>query len=366
MKKTMTIKLQVIFIATIFLALSAYAWFKPADKISDSELRNLAQFPEVNAQKLWDGSFMTEFESYTLDQFPFREEFRTVKAVTYLYALRQSDNNGIYIEDGYAVKMEYPLNDESVKYAIGRMQNVYDKVMADTDAKCYIAVIPDKNYYLAEEHGALSIDYDWVFSTVRNEADFAQYIDITDLLGKEDFYRTDTHWNQANITDIAERLADTMGAELDNQYTVNTVRMPFYGVYYGQAALPMKPDTLKYLTNDAIEAASVFDWQNNKPLAMYDEDKMNTRSPYDLFLGGSLSMITIDNPLAETDKELVVFRDSFGSSLVPLLVSGYKKITVFDIRYLPGDRIGNFIEIDNQDVLFIYSTSVLNNGTTIK
>lgn len=77
-------------------------------------------------------------------------------------------------------------------------------------------------------------------------------------------------------------------------------------------------------------------------------------------------MITIDNPLATTDKELVVFRDSFGSSLVPLMISGYKKITVLDIRYLPGDRIGSFVEFDNQDVLFLYSTAVLNNGKTLK
>ena len=54
-------------------------------------------------------------------------------------------------------------------------------------------------------------------------------------------------------------------------------------------------------------------------------------------------MITIENPQAPgTDaegRELVVFRDSFGSSLLPLMISGYEKITIFDIRYLPGDRL---------------------------
>ncbi|MCQ2493565.1 MAG: DHHW family protein [Lachnospiraceae bacterium] len=362
----MKYKIQVILIATFFLALSVYAWVKPADKISDSELRNLAQFPEVNKEKLLDGSFMSDFESYTLDQFPLREEFRTVKAITSLYVFRQLDNNGIYIEDGYAVKMEYPLNTGNVSYAIGRMQNVYDKFIAGTDAKCYISVIPDKNYFLADEHGALALDYETLFETVQHEAGFAQYIDITDLLNIEDFYCTDTHWNQVHIADVADRLAFGMGAETDNDYTINTVNVPFYGVYYGQAALPMKPDTMQYLTNDAIEAAVVTDNQNGVPMSVYDESKMSTRAPYDLFLGGSLSMITIENPMAATDKELIVFRDSFGSSLVPLLISGYKKITVFDIRYLPGDRIGYFTEFTDQDVLFIYSTSVLNNGNSIK
>lgn len=362
----MKCKIQVIFVTAVFLALAVWAWFKPADDISDSELRKLAQFPEVKAEKIFNGQFMSEFETYALDQFPMRDEFRTVKAVVYLYAFRQLDNNGIYVENGYAAKMEYPLDEEAESYAFGRIQNVYNKFIADSNANCYIAIIPDKNFFLAKEHGALSLDYDRIFNDVKKEASFAQYIDITGLLSIDDYYRTDTHWDQSCITDVAECLAQSMGTELEGTNTVKTIDAPFYGVYYGQAALPMKPDTVNYVTNDAIEAAQVFDWQNSKSIPVYDEAKIYERSPYDLFLGGSLSMITIDNPLATTDKELVVFRDSFGSSLVPLMISGYKKITVLDIRYLPGDRIGSFVEFDNQDVLFLYSTAVLNNGKTLK
>ena len=362
----MKYRIQVISIAAFFLALVLFAWFKPADSISDSELRNLAQFPEVSVAKLIDGSFMSEFEAYSLDQFPLRDKFRTIKAVTYLYAMGQKDNNGIYLEDGYVVKMEYPMSDDSVEYAIGRFDNVYNKFIADTGAKCYVAVIPDKNYYIAEEHGALAMDYSELFSMVENSMDYAQYIDISDLLSKEDFYRTDTHWDQSRITDIAGRIAGQMGAELDEEYQVHTVAEPFYGVYYGQAALAMKPDEIRYLTNSAIDSAEVFDWQNNVAIPVYDEEKMNARTPYDLFLGGSLSLITIENPKAASDKELVVFRDSFGSSLIPLLISGYSKITMVDIRYLPGDRVGYFVDFENKDVLFLYSTLVLNNGNTIK
>ena len=53
------------------------------------------------------------------------------------------------------------------------------------------------------------------------------------------------------------------------------------------------------------------------------------------FLGGSKSLISIENPNAKTDRELVMFRDSFGSSIAPLLAEDYAKITLVDIRYLP-------------------------------
>ena len=37
-----------------------------------------------------------------------------------------------------------------------------------------------------------------------------------------------------------------------------------------------------------------------------------TDDMYEIFLGGSKSLISIENPNAKTDRELVMFRDSFG------------------------------------------------------
>lgn len=359
-------KLQVMTVAVLFFGLSVFAWAKPADEISDSELRRLAQLPELTAVNVLSGDFMADFEQYTLDQFPMRERFRGLKAFVYLYALRQLDNNGIYIQDDFAVKMEYPLNEEAIDYACGRFRNIYDNYLEGTQVHSYLAVIPDKNYFLADAHGALKLDYEELFYRMREGTGFAAYIDITDCLSAGAYYRTDTHWNQIYITDAAKRLAEGMGAELDHAYELTTLAEPFYGVYYGQAALPMAPDRMQYLTNSAIRSARVYDWQNGGEIPVYDEEKLATRSPYDLFLGGSLSLITIENPGARTDKELIIFRDSFGSSIAPLLVSGYKKITLVDIRYLSSDRLGAFITFTDQDVLFLYSTLVLNNSSTLK
>ena len=83
-------------------------------------------------------------------------------------------------------------------------------------------------------------------------------------------------------------------------------------------------------------------------------------------MSGSKSILTIENPEAETDRELILFRDSFGSSLAPLLAEGYAKITLVDIRYMQLERLEHFISFHGQDVLFLYSTSVLNNSEVIK
>ena len=85
-----------------------------------------------------------------------------------------------------------------------------------------------------------------------------------------------------------------------------------------------------------------------------------------MFLSGSRSLLTIENPAAENDRELIVFRDSFGSSIVPLLVQGYARVTLVDVRYIQIDMLDRFLEFKGQDVLFLYSTLVLNNSSTIK
>ena len=96
-------------------------------------------------------------------------------------------------------------------------------------------------------------------------------------------------------------------------------------------------------------------------MGIYDENDFSNVDPYDVFLGGALPLLTISNPNQQNGKQLVLFRDSFGSSIAPLLVSEYSEVVVVDIRYISPKFIGNMVEFQNDcDVLFLYSTSVLN------
>ena len=349
-----------------FLVISVFAWVKPSDEFSASERRKLAQFPELSFKTVISGGFMSSFENYTLDQFPLRDKFRTLKALVALNVFNQSANNDIYVVDGYAGKIEYPLNEESVERAGERFGYVYEKYLKETNTKNYFSIIPDKNYFLGTENGYLSIDYDKMISLLRENTDFLKYIDITKELEIEDFYKTDTHWREENIVDVAEKIGKEMGTNVKAEYDVKTLENDFYGVYYGQSALPLEAEEIKYLTNDVLKNCKVFDYQNNKEISVYDMEKAEGKDPYEMFLGGPLSLVTLENEKAKTDKELIIFRDSFGCSIASLLVEGYKKITLVDIRYIHPNLLENYIEFNSQDVLFLYSTSVLNNSETIK
>ena len=153
-----------ILVAALWLVLTAMAWFLPARETSVAERRPLAQMPQADVQDVLNGSFMDEFEDYALDQFPLRDSFRQIKSLFHYYVLGQKDNNGIYLYQGYAAKQEYPLKEASVSHALERFQYLYEKYLTESDV--YMAVVPDKGYYLAEQAGQLSMDYERLFALV--------------------------------------------------------------------------------------------------------------------------------------------------------------------------------------------------------
>ena len=354
--------------AVLWAALTAFAWFAPVKDISEAERRPLAQMPEISADTLLSGSFMEKFDDFVLDQFPLRDSFRTIKALFHFYGLQQSDNNDIYIADGYAVKQEYPLNMDSVSHALDRFQHLYDKYLASSGSDIHMAIIPDKGYYLAEKSGHLTLDYEVLFSAFETGMPWADFIDLTDALSIEDYYRTDIHWRQEMLPDAAGVICDHLGVTPPEpaDFPMEEIERPFYGVYYGQAALPMEPETMYFRKNNLLDSCWVYNYETGKYGRIFDLSKRDSRDLYDIFLSGPQSLLTIENPHASTDRELILFRDSFGSSMAPLLVQDYAKVTLVDIRYIQIDILDRFLEFDGQDVLFLYSVPVLNNSQTIK
>jgi len=360
----------VVVFAAVLITVSLICVLKPSTEMSQSERRPLAQMPELSMQTVTDGTFMQGFESYTVDQFPNREFFRAVKAGVSEYVLQKQDNNGLFHVDGHISKLDGEISEEMLSHAAERFNNLYDKNMKDKNIPVYFSVVPDKNYYLAAQNGYPTLNYQELIDRMRAKVGQMEYIDITALLRAEDYYTTDTHWRQESITDVAEYLANAMGADVKAEYTVNKLDTPFYGVYAGQYALPTKPDEIKYLTNETLNACKVTYFNDmGKPVSgdMYNMEKATGKDPYEMYLSGTEAVVVLENPNAKEKRELILFRDSFGSSIAPLLLEGYSKITVVDIRYIQSDFVKAFADFENCDeVLFLYSTSLLNNSLAMK
>ena len=201
---------------------------------------------------------------------------------------------------------------------------------------------------------------------MRNGLKELQYIELRDYLSIDDYYHTDLHWRQEKIVDVARFLSAQMGVTMNKTYKVVTLDTPLSSTYYGTLSEYIKHEPISYLNHTFFTGCTAYDHENAKPIPIYNLELATSEISYDMFLSGALSVITLENPKAETDKELVIFRDSFGSCIAPLFLEGYKKITLLDIRYLNENMISQFVTFTNQDVLFLYNTTVLNNRSSFR
>ena len=205
MKKTISL----ILVLALWGSLTAFAWLGPKAEFSDSERRPLEQFPAVSGEELLSGQFMKDFASYAVDQFPLRDGFRRLNAYLTYYLLGKQDNNGIYLHDGYAAKMEYPQNEASIRHAVDRFTDLYEMYLTNCNVR--FALVPDKSYYLAQDAGALALDYDALYAEMAEALPWAELIDLRQHLGIDDYYRTDTHCRQEQILPAAQAIAEKLG-----------------------------------------------------------------------------------------------------------------------------------------------------------
>lgn len=363
MKKTHEIILTVLFTALIAVFGVLHVAL-PDTQLSQSERRKLAQFPEFSSTAFFDGAFMQNLEKYLPDQFPFRESFRSIKAV-FEKASGRLDSSDIYSFNGYLSKLDYTLNENSVEKAGKKLEKIREMY---PDAQAYLAVIPPKDWYMSDAAHP-KLDVDRLIEVLYTHAPSYKSIDIRDTLSLEKYYKTDSHWRQEMLDETLAKLTDSMGLDVVRPSYDTGEITGFRGVYVGQSAVPIDSESIFYLTNDALENASVtcIGAECNK---IYTMDRLTDEKSvdmYDIFLGGAVPLVTIQNAEAQTDRTLILVRDSFGSSMTPLLVDYYENIYVVDLRYFSSLVLPQYVQAtENTDLLVLLSTGVLNNSEMLK
>lgn len=339
----------------------------PRHQYSTSERRKLKTMPAITMEGILDKSCMQSIEEYLLDHFPFREQLRRMKAYYAYDILQQKENNGIYVAGGCAGKLEYPLRESEIAKAADRMLSLKQQYFPD--ARTYYAIVPDKNYYQASAYGYPVMDYEKLDNILQKKLTDMSQISLWDTLTIEDYYCTDTHWRQERLQPVVDRI----GEQLDFSIDLSTLRKesiyPFYGVYYGQSALPLQPDTICYYTDEIIENVQVWNLEDDQIESVYRPqitEKEGQVDLYDFYLGGASPVQVLTSPQAQTDRKLIIFRDSFGSSLAPLLSEVYHEIILIDTRYISASRLGEYVDFTDADVLFLYNTLLLNHASMLK
>ena len=263
-----------------------------------------------------------------MDNFYQRETFRKLKTSVELDIFKKQDVNKIYKYNDFLVEQIYPLDEKSITNLTNKINYIKDNYLNETN-KIYYSIIPDKNYFINKNN--LKLDYDKLQQIMKDRLSSLNYINIFPLLTLEDYYKTDTHWKQESLEKVANYFSGKMNFATSS-YDVKTLD-EFKGVYYYQLPVKTEKDYIKILTNDVISNSYVYNYETSKKESVYNLNKLSSLDKYDVYLSGAVSLIDIVNENSTSSKELIVFRDSYGSSLIPLFINGYKKITVVDTRY---------------------------------
>ncbi len=339
----------------ILFCFSGFFIIKKDESLSNVERRKL------KTKDVLKKDFVNNLEDYLSDQFPMRNSLIQLNTFFERYLLQQKDSNDVYIKEEVLIEKNYPKNQESIKNFIKKINEINAKDLQNSEV--YYAIIPDKSYFL-EETKHLKMDFLSIYQQLKNELNLKE-IPVRDLFTLEDYYQTDIHLRQEKYPKVVERL----GSVLDFDYKPSTYETnhfyPFYGASYQKAPLFRNPESITYLTNETIKKAKAKHLEYGEQ-PIYEIDKLNSMDAYNVFLGGPSALIEIENPEASNEKELIIFRDSFASSLTPLLISEYQKITLIDLRYISMNQIRERINFNNKEVLFLYSTLIVNNSHLLK
>ena len=358
--KIKDIVVTLVFLFTI-ISLFLINVIKKDTDISIAERRKLATMPELTTKSLFDGTYFKKFDSYVTDQFVERDAFRKIKIDIELST--KGEYNNLYLYDDYIIEEIFPLNSNSINNLTNKINYIKDTYLND-NSNIYYTIIPDKNYFV--NNGNLKLDYNKLQDMMKSNLTNLNYINIFDKLTLDNYYKTDTHWKEEDLFNVANTIANQMNFDITNNNNVVNTITTFKGSYAGRLSVTKDIDTIKTISNPSTLNSSVYNYETKKYTDIYDYTKINSLDKYDIYLSGAVPIIDITNNNTSSDKELIVFRDSYGSSLIPLLIEGYKKITVIDIRYISSKILNKYIDFNDQDVLFMYSILTINNSFSIR
>lgn len=352
---------------SIPLTLLGATMLLPKQTVSTIERRKLTSFPNLSWNGLVDQSFQDQADRALSDHLFARKSLLQLRSLVDTVLLGRLDDEGLISREGILIETGQSVSSESIAHAASVFDRIWQTCLKDSHCKVYLGIIPDKAYFLRDDPDVLTMDYDAFFEDAASLLPAAQQIDLASSLNLHSYYASDPHWKQQTLLQPARLLADSMGVSIPDGWSQKDAG-PFAGSQGAVSTLDRAEDRLKYLDRPGLEKWTItrYDEHGSSAAGAYDFSKIDSPDPYAFFLGGAAGMITIDNPDSSSQRQLVLFGDSYSWSMGLLLASAYEKTTIIDLRNIPSFRIPSLVDFSDQDVLFLYSMSILNDSSALR
>ncbi len=369
LKKFFTI-FALLFLIVVFY-LTVFNFLVPDKQYSAAEKRSLAQFPTLTWASLADGSFMAGMEDWLADQFPGRDVLMQTKSKLNI-ATGTIRSQGVYrCEDGSLMEeFNLPSNEtlEAQRDAITDFAALYP------DASFYFCLAPNAISVLTEKLPAATLTDDQnVYIDYMKHAfsEVGTFVDVREVFAANKnsvdlYYRTDHHWTTDGAYLAWQELYQAMGLNSEISYTSGVVANRFSGSLVSASGFPVTTyDSLKIYMPD-VEPVYTVTYSNTQQMtaSVYSMEHLNGNDPYEVFFGGNHPKITIRTG-ADTDRTLLIIKDSYANCMVPFFLSDFSRIVIIDARYYSDDLGIEMQSAGYSDVLFLYNVNTLSEDNTL-
>ena len=339
--------------AGVLIGTQAAFWLLPHQSFSENEKRVLAQPPTVSAEGIADGSVFQDVEKYLSDHFPGRDEW--VGANAYL---EQAEGRGavrsiVSGADGWLFPAPLPDDRQILQ---DNMQAITAFAQAQS-VPVYLMAVPTSGAVVEDKLPALHLAYpdaDMLEQARRIAGDSLHWLDVMgDFCGAEDaqtlYYRTDHHWTTEGAYRAYRLLMREKRESSVMRDAFSVERVPdFYGTSYSKSGLWLTPpDEIELWTNPDLRAITrVYDGNSQEPVVqegMLFREYLSEADKYPVFLSGNHARIHIETN-ADTDKRLLVVKDSYAHALAPFLAEEYRTIDLIDLRYFKRQTISDWLK----------------------
>lgn len=354
-------------ISVLVISLSIIFIVSDKEVFSENEFRYLEKFPKFNIERFVSGTYTKGLENYTTDHFPMRISLMKLKTEAKILTMHNLINNVYIAKDNYLINnFEKPQNEDKIinilnTFVKNNDTSSYTFMLIPTSSSINADLLPKNNINAKEKE---VIDYYYNHLNM-------QTIDVYDTFMKEKnnydlYYKTDHHW-----TSFGAYIAYREFAIVKNipYYDISTLEVKkvssnFLGTLYSKVfTIRQEKDDIYYINTKDNDFTATY--TNYKINSLYQDKYLKEKDKYSYFLGNNDALVKIKNNKIKENSELLIIKDSYANSLIPLLANHYKIIHVIDPRYY-GTSISDYIKENNiEDILFIYNVNSIDEDTGI-
>ena len=342
----------------------------PDHKQSETENRPLQTFPSLNMEHVLSGQYGKDLNTWFSDQFIFRDQNIHVKYLIQKFT-GVKEIQGVYLTKRGLIEKTSEVNKKQLDRNLKAINSFKEN---NPDLKVGFMLAPNAVNIEKDSlpKSANCLDQNKQMDDIYNRIDDSiKKIDLRSTLEKHKdeylYYKTDHHWTSLASYYSYQKLASSFKLDKTNKndYKIYPVADSFEGTLANKTgSMNIKDEIDIYVPKTKTDYVVTDESTNKKSRTIYHSEALETKDQYAVFMGGNKSLfhINIDN---DSNKHLLLIKDSYANSLIPFLIPEYASITVIDPRYYFDDYT-RLIQNDLiTDVLFMYNSNTFVQDTSL-